>query len=164
MTESSPSPSEVEAKARQRKVLVIRFFRTGKKNQPFFKIVVTDKKNPPRGGRFVDEIGFWNPIKKEKLINVEKAKYWLSVGAKPSDSVYNLFISEKVLEGKKIPAHKKKKKKKGEEGKGSGSAPSEAPSEKKGEKASSEGGNQEESKKEEQKEPKEEEKKEKEKK
>ena len=92
-------------------MLVIRFFRVGKKKQPSFKIVVTDKRNPPSGGRFVEEVGFLNPFTKEKNLKAERIKYWISKGAKPSDSVYNLLIKEKVLEGKKIPVHKKKKKK-----------------------------------------------------
>lgn len=92
-------------------MLRIRFFRVGKKNQPSFKIVVTDKRRPPKGGRFVEEVGFWNPLTKEKILKAERIKYWLSVGAKLSDSVHNLLIKEKILEGKKIPVHKKKKKK-----------------------------------------------------
>ena len=96
-------------------MLVIRSFRTGRKNQPFFKIVVTDKRRPPKGGRFVEELGFLNPLKKKKGLKIERIKYWLSKGAKPSDTIYNLLIKEKVLEGKKVPLHKKKKKKAGEE-------------------------------------------------
>jgi len=87
-------------------MLVIRLFRTGKKNQPSFKVVVTDKRRPPRAGRFVEEVGFYNPLTKEKILRGERIKYWLSVGAKPSDTVYNLLIKEKIIEGKKIPAHK----------------------------------------------------------
>jgi len=90
-------------------MLVIRLFRTGKKNQPSFKIVVTDKRRPPRGGEFLEEVGFYNPLTKEKVLREERIKYWLSVGAKPSDTVYNLLVSEKILEGKKIPVHKVKK-------------------------------------------------------
>ncbi len=90
-------------------MLVIRFFRVGKKNQPSFKIIVTDKRRPPRGGRFVEEVGFWDPLTKQKILRAERIKYWLSVGAKPSNSVYNLLIKEKILEGKKIAVHKKKK-------------------------------------------------------
>lgn len=90
-------------------MLVIRFFRVGKKNQPSFKIVVTDKRNPPRGGRFVEEVGSWSPLTKEKLLKGERIKYWISKGAKPSDSVYNLLVSGKIIEGKKIPVHKLKK-------------------------------------------------------
>lgn len=92
-------------------MLAIRFFRVGKKNQPHFKIVVTEKSKPPRAGRFVEEVGFYNPIKKERGLKPDRIKYWLSVGAKPSDTVYNLLISEKIIEGKKIPVHKKSKKK-----------------------------------------------------
>lgn len=91
-------------------MLVIRFFRVGKKNQPLFKIVVTDKRRPPRAGRFVEEVGFYNPLTKEKVLRPERIKYWLSVGAKPSETVYNLLVSEKIIEGKKMPVHKKPKK------------------------------------------------------
>jgi len=91
-------------------MLVIRFLRVGKKNQPSFKIVITDKRWSARAGRFVVEVGFWNPLKKEKVLKPERIKYWLSVGAKPSPTVFNLLISEKIIEGKKIPVHKKAKK------------------------------------------------------
>lgn len=95
-------------------MLVIRFFRVGKKNQPSFKIVVTDKRRPPRGGRFVEEVGFWNPLTKQKLLKKERIKYWLSVGAKSSDTVHNLLVKENILKDKKIAVHKKTKKKKEE--------------------------------------------------
>jgi len=91
-------------------MLVIRFLRTGKKNQPFFRIVVTDKKNPPRGGRFLEIVGFYNPLTKEKNLKQDRIKYWLSVGAKPSDTVHNLLVKDKIIEDKKIPVHKKTKK------------------------------------------------------
>jgi len=91
-------------------MLVVRLFRVGKRNQPSFKIVVTEKDRPPRGGRFIEEVGFLNPLKKEKILKKERINYWLSVGAKPSATVLNLLISEKLVEGKKIPKHGKKKK------------------------------------------------------
>jgi small subunit ribosomal protein S16 len=86
-------------------MLVIRFLRTGKKAQPFFRIVVTDKKNPPKGGRFIENLGFVNPLTKEKQVKGERVKYWISVGAQPSDSVHNLLIEKKIIEGKKIAVH-----------------------------------------------------------
>jgi small subunit ribosomal protein S16 len=95
-------------------MVVIRLFRVGKKNQPFFKIVVTDKRRPPRAGRFVEELGNWNPLTKEKFFRRERIEYWLKVGAKPSASVYNLLVSEKIIEGKKIPKHSQRKKAKEE--------------------------------------------------
>ncbi len=92
-------------------MLVIRFFRIGKKNQPSFKIVVTDKRKSSTRGRFVEEVGFYNPQSKEKVLKTERIKYWLSVGAQPSPTVHNLLVSEKIIEGKKIDVHKKPKKK-----------------------------------------------------
>jgi small subunit ribosomal protein S16 len=91
-------------------MLVIRFLRAGKRNQPFYKIVVTDKKNPPRGGRFNEQVGFWNPLTKEKKLDAEKIKKWMKNGAKPSATVFNLLVKEKIVEGKKIAVHKKSKK------------------------------------------------------
>jgi small subunit ribosomal protein S16 len=96
-------------------MLVMRFFRIGKKNQSAFKIVVTDKRNPPKGGKFVEEVGFWNPLTKEKILKGDRIKYWLSVGAQPSASVHNLLVKEKIIEGEKIPKHKKKKEEKQKE-------------------------------------------------
>ena len=92
-------------------MLVIRLFRVGKKNQPSFKIVVTDKKNPSRSGRFLESVGSYTPITKEKKLKGDRIKYWLSVGAKPSPTVYNLLVSEKIIEGKKIPVHPVRKSK-----------------------------------------------------
>jgi len=93
-------------------MLVIRFLRTGKKNQPSFRIVVTEKSRATKSGRFVERLGFWNPLTKQKTLNADRIKYWISKGACPSASVYNLLVKEKVLEGKKIPLQKKRKEKK----------------------------------------------------
>ena len=97
-------------------MLVIRFLRVGKKNQPSFKIVVVDKKRSSKSGRFLEEVGFCNPLTKEKVLKAERIKYWLSVGVKPSPTVHNLLVKEKIIEGKKIPVHKKAKKKAAPEG------------------------------------------------
>ena len=77
-------------------MLVIRLFRVGKRNRPSFRIVVTDKKNPPSAGRFLEILGFYNPLAKDKKINAERVKYWISVGAKPSPTINNLLVSEKI--------------------------------------------------------------------
>jgi len=92
-------------------MLVIRFFRIGKKNQPSFKIVVTDKRKSSVKGRYVEEVGFFDPLKDKKFLRAERIKYWISVGAKPSPTVHNLLVSEKIIEGKKIHKFKKSKKK-----------------------------------------------------
>jgi small subunit ribosomal protein S16 len=90
-------------------MLVIRFLRIGKKNQPFFRIVVAEKKKSAKSGRFIEMVGFFNPLTKENKLDEERIKYWLSNGAKPSDRVFNLLVGKKIVEGEKIPVHKKSK-------------------------------------------------------
>lgn len=92
-------------------MLVIRFFRISKKNQPSFKIVVTDKRKSSVKGRYVEEVGFLDPLKDKKFLRAERIKYWISKGAKPSPTVHNLLVTEKIIEGKKISKFKKSKKK-----------------------------------------------------
>ena len=92
-------------------MLRIRFLRAGKKNRPFFRIVATDSTNPPQGGRFKEKLGFFDPLKKEVKLKSERIKYWISVGAQPSDRVHNLLIKEGVIKGEKVAVHSKAKKK-----------------------------------------------------
>ena len=62
--------------------------RVGAKNAPFFRIVVADRRSP-RDGRFIEEIGSYQPLKKGDnfTLNLDRAKYWISKGAQPSDTV-----------------------------------------------------------------------------
>jgi small subunit ribosomal protein S16 len=66
----------------------IRMKRVGAKNAPFFRIVVADSRSP-RDGKFIEEIGSYQPLKKGDnfILNLERAKYWVSKGAQPSDTV-----------------------------------------------------------------------------
>ncbi len=91
-------------------MLTIRLFRVGRRNQPSFKIVVCDKRKSSTRGRFVEEVGFYNPLTKQRNIKGDRVKYWMSVGAKPSATVHNMLVADKVVEGKKIPKQKKSKK------------------------------------------------------
>lgn len=93
-------------------MLKIRLFRMGKRNQPLFRIVVTEKKSPPKGGRPLEILGFYNPLTKEKKFKKERIEYWLSVGAQLSETVHNLLVSEGIVKDKKKSVHKKAKKKK----------------------------------------------------
>lgn len=70
----------------------IRLKRMGAKKKPFYRIVVADSR-APRDGRFIEEIGYYNPNVNpaEIKVNDERAKHWLSVGAQPSDTVRSLF-------------------------------------------------------------------------
>ncbi len=91
-------------------MLKIRFMRAGRKNQPFYQIVVTDSRNAPQGGRFREKLGFYNPLTKEKSLDEEKAKHWLSIGAQPSDRIHNMFVDAGIIQGTKINMLKKSKK------------------------------------------------------
>ena len=71
----------------------IRLRRMGAKKAPFYRIVVADSRSP-RDGRFIDEIGYYNPVAKpeaEVKVNEEKATQWLKNGAQPTDVVKRLF-------------------------------------------------------------------------
>lgn len=86
-------------------MLKIRFLRTGKKHQPYFKIVVTDKDNPPRGGNFKAEVGSFKPKSKEAELDEEAIKHWLEEGAQPSGRVHNLLVEEGIIEEEKKAVH-----------------------------------------------------------
>ena len=66
----------------------IRMKRVGAKNAPYFRIVVADSRSP-RDGRFIEEIGSYQPLKKGENVklDLDRAKYWISKGAQPSDTV-----------------------------------------------------------------------------
>ena len=70
----------------------IRLRRIGAKKNPFYRIVVADSRTS-RDGRFIEEIGYYNPLTEPKIIKVdnEKAIKWMSHGAKPTDTVDRLF-------------------------------------------------------------------------
>ena len=70
----------------------IRLKRMGMKKEPFYRLVVTDSRNA-RDGRFIEEIGYYNPVEDPAVIKFdeERAKYWLSTGAQPTDTVRGLL-------------------------------------------------------------------------
>jgi len=70
----------------------IRLKRIGAKKSPFYRVVVADSSSP-RDGRFIEEIGYYNPLTQpiEVKIDEEKALKWMQEGAKPSDTVRSLF-------------------------------------------------------------------------
>ena len=76
----------------------IRLKRMGMKKEPFYRIVVSDSRTP-RDGRFVEEIGYYNPVTEPAVIKFdeERAKYWLSTGAQPSETVRSLLKKSNLL-------------------------------------------------------------------
>ena len=76
----------------------IRLRRMGSKRNPFYRVVVADSRSP-RDGRIIEQIGTYNPVTEvpEVKIDEEKALDWMSKGAKPSDTVRNLFSKEGIM-------------------------------------------------------------------
>ena len=76
----------------------IRLKRMGAHKKPFYRIVVADSRSP-RDGRFIEEIGYYDPMKKpaDVKIDEEKAQKWLSTGAQPTDTVKSLFKKNGIM-------------------------------------------------------------------
>lgn len=77
----------------------IRLKRVGAKKAPFYRIVVADSRSP-RDGRFIEEVGTYNPVAQPAKveINEESVLQWMQNGAKPSDTVRNLFSKQGIME------------------------------------------------------------------
>jgi small subunit ribosomal protein S16 len=78
-------------------VLAIRLARYGKKKMASYRVVVIDKRSP-RNGRFVENVGTYDPLKNpaEVKLNAERIKYWLGCGAQPSDTVRSFLKKQKI--------------------------------------------------------------------
>jgi small subunit ribosomal protein S16 len=86
----------LDSRGRLFPVLTIRLARIGKKKQPFYRIIVTEKTRP-RNGRFVEIVGTYNPRTKPHavVINQDRIQYWLGKGAQPSDTVRSFLRNQK---------------------------------------------------------------------
>ena len=80
---------------------MIRFQRVGRKNDPAFRIVLTEKRSKPKSGE-IEILGSFHPKTKETRLREERISLWLSRGAKPSPTVWNLLVAKGVVAGKKI--------------------------------------------------------------
>ncbi len=80
-------------------MVVIRLARGGSKNRPFYNIVVTDSRNR-RDGRFIERVGFYNPVAVEGTervrFNLDRVNYWAGVGAQVSEAVTRLLKEQKA--------------------------------------------------------------------
>ena len=79
----------------------IRLARGGSKKRPFYRIVATDSRMP-RDGRFIEKLGTYNPLlskdSSERVkINIERVKYWINLGAKPSDRIQRMLEAADVI-------------------------------------------------------------------
>ncbi len=91
-------------------MLMIRLQRRGKKHQPYYRLVVGEKRSKLLGEQ-KESLGWYDPRKNQSGFEKERINYWLGVGAKLSPTAHNLLIDAKIITGKKIAAHKKSKKK-----------------------------------------------------
>jgi len=83
-------------------MLMMRLQRVGRKNDPSYRIVVTDKRTSPKSDKHVDRLGSYNPKLDQVQLDAAKAKEWLAKGVQPSDTMHNILVSQKVIDGKKI--------------------------------------------------------------
>lgn len=76
----------------------MRLRRAGAKKQPFYRVIVADERSP-RGGRFIDEIGYYNPLGNSEIkIDANKAKDWLAKGVQPTETVKALLKKAGITE------------------------------------------------------------------
>lgn len=90
-------------------MLKIRLQRIGRKHEPSFRLVLTDSKNGTKSGKFLEILGS-HDFRKDDTTNIKKDRvaHWLKNGVKPTPTVHNLFVTHKIIEGKKINVLPKK--------------------------------------------------------
>ena len=89
-------------------MLMIRFQRIGRTNDPAFRIVVLERERAAKAGNIVELLGTYNPRSKALTLNEERVKEWIAKGAQPTDSIRNLLITKGVIKGKKVNVLPKK--------------------------------------------------------
>ena len=86
-------------------MVVIRLARAGKRKNPFYHLSVTDKRNP-RDGRFIERVGYYNPIARGEAVrswvNLERVDYWISVGAIPSPKVKSIIKNARIEQANQV--------------------------------------------------------------
>ena len=92
-------------------MLMIRLQRVGRKHEPTFRLVLTDSKNGPKSGKYLEVLGSYDPRLDNKVekFKIERIKELINKGAKLSNTVHNYLVDKKVISGKKINALPKKK-------------------------------------------------------
>jgi|TARA_B110000240_G_scaffold192663_1_gene237181 small subunit ribosomal protein S16 len=78
-------------------MLKLRLKRGGRKGSPSYRLVIMEH-STRRDGRPIDEVGYYNPITKQSSFDTTKIAHWLKVGAKPSQTVFNLLKKSEIIE------------------------------------------------------------------
>lgn len=91
-------------------MVVLRLSRVGKKNHPTFRLIASDKRKDTLGS-YLELLGSYDPhVSPARIeLNAERVKYWLSVGAQPSDTAHNLLVDKGIVQGPKRVVAKAKK-------------------------------------------------------
>jgi small subunit ribosomal protein S16 len=83
-------------------MLKLKLQRIGRANDPHFRVVVIDSTKAPKSGSFIEEVGSYNPKSGEAKLKNERVSHWLSVGVKPSATIHNILVTQKIIDAPKI--------------------------------------------------------------
>lgn len=89
-------------------MLKIKLQRVGRKHDPSYRVVVTDRRTGPKSNKHVAIVGNYDNIRKAVNLKADEIKDWISKGAEPTETVHNILVKEKIIEGKKINVLPKK--------------------------------------------------------
>jgi len=95
-------------------MLRLRLQRRGKKNFATYRVVVADQRAPVKG-RFVADVGFYNPHTDEFKVKADKVTAWISKGVQPTATIHNLLVTNNIIKGEKVTSWRPKPKKKDKE-------------------------------------------------
>jgi small subunit ribosomal protein S16 len=90
-------------------MLKIRLKRVGRKHDPSFRVVLVDSHEGPKTGKINEILGFYDPKKDIKELKADNIKDWIRKGAQVSDTVHNILVDQKIIEGKKVNVLPKKR-------------------------------------------------------
>ena len=107
-------------------MITIRLQRRGRTNEPTFRVIVVDSHRAAKTGNFLEVVGNYDPRKNHVELKADRIKEWIGNGAQVSDTVHNILISQKIIEGKKRNVLPKKTVEKKEEPVADAAAPAAA--------------------------------------
>jgi len=91
-------------------MLTIRLIKIGKRNSSSFRVILVEKSAAPKSGKFLEILGNYDSRNKEINLEEERIKYWISKGAKTSETVHNLLVRKEIIKDAKIKKNIRKKK------------------------------------------------------
>ena len=83
-------------------MLKVRLQRVGRRNNPAYRMVVIDSKKGPKSRNYIEMVGSYNPLQKTVDVKGDRVKHWMDQGAQVSDTVHNILVKQKVIEGSTV--------------------------------------------------------------